>query len=200
MPTGYTAKMYDGKEQSFREYALECARAFGACVELREAPSGPAPLELPGSSYHQERLDKAQAELRAVMAWTPEELAEKAEADYQARKDAWTKQMEECAARLRLYGANLAAAKAWTPPSPDHEELKKFMIQQIETCWGETKPYGESPLGWGGNYEKYREQRLKAIDRDIEHHTRQAREEEARRTMRNSWLRLLHESLPAVTP
>jgi len=35
MPTGYTAKLCEG-EQSFGEFALGCARAFGACVMQRE--------------------------------------------------------------------------------------------------------------------------------------------------------------------
>ena len=35
MPTGYTARIKDGME--FKEYALEYARAFGACLSLQES-------------------------------------------------------------------------------------------------------------------------------------------------------------------
>lgn len=38
MPTGYTADIKDGI--SFETYAMNCARAFGACVSLRDKPSG----------------------------------------------------------------------------------------------------------------------------------------------------------------
>jgi hypothetical protein len=38
MPTGYTAGVADGTITEFREYALLCARAFGACIMLRDEP------------------------------------------------------------------------------------------------------------------------------------------------------------------
>lgn len=38
MPTGYTADIKDGID--FKTYAMNCARAFGACVMLRDEPGG----------------------------------------------------------------------------------------------------------------------------------------------------------------
>jgi hypothetical protein len=34
MPTGYTAKIYNGVPQTFEEFALDCARTFGALITL----------------------------------------------------------------------------------------------------------------------------------------------------------------------
>ena len=34
MPTGYTYKIGEGA--SFKEFVMACARAFGACVEMRD--------------------------------------------------------------------------------------------------------------------------------------------------------------------
>ena len=34
MPTGYTAALYEGKNQTFKEFATQCARAFGACIDM----------------------------------------------------------------------------------------------------------------------------------------------------------------------
>ena len=38
MPTGYTADIQDGKITTLREYALSCARAFGALIMMRDDP------------------------------------------------------------------------------------------------------------------------------------------------------------------
>jgi len=39
MPTGYTAEIYEGeKEVTFEKFALTCARAFGACITIRDEP------------------------------------------------------------------------------------------------------------------------------------------------------------------
>lgn len=36
MPTGYTSPLYEGKEISFEQFALRCARNFGALVMMRD--------------------------------------------------------------------------------------------------------------------------------------------------------------------
>ena len=36
MPTGYTTDIYNGKDVTFKDFALKCARAFGACIHQRE--------------------------------------------------------------------------------------------------------------------------------------------------------------------
>lgn len=62
MPTGYTAAIADGI--SFTNYAMGCARAFGALIEMRDEPSdAPIPEEFKPSTYHLEELQKAQKKL-----------------------------------------------------------------------------------------------------------------------------------------
>jgi hypothetical protein len=36
MPTGYTAMIEEREDVTFREFALTCARAFGACIMQRD--------------------------------------------------------------------------------------------------------------------------------------------------------------------
>ena len=63
MPTGYTAELME-KGQDFPTFVLCCARAFGACIELRDDAHGPAPRKIPRSknSYHTDALKRALAE------------------------------------------------------------------------------------------------------------------------------------------
>lgn len=44
MPTGCTAKLHED-DQSFRDFALTCARAFGATIAMREEPLDAPPSE-----------------------------------------------------------------------------------------------------------------------------------------------------------
>jgi len=41
MPTGYTCQVQDGMITEFKEFALLCARNFGACITLRDEPLSP---------------------------------------------------------------------------------------------------------------------------------------------------------------
>ena len=38
MPTGYTLDLYNGKDITFEEFVLKCARAFGALIDMRDEP------------------------------------------------------------------------------------------------------------------------------------------------------------------
>jgi len=40
MPTGYTADLNDGKQVTFQEFTMKCARAFGALIEMRDDLGG----------------------------------------------------------------------------------------------------------------------------------------------------------------
>lgn len=62
MPTGYTAAIADGID--FKTYALSCARAFGALVEMRDEPANaPIPEEFKPSSYYVTSLASAREEV-----------------------------------------------------------------------------------------------------------------------------------------
>ena len=56
MPSGYTENIYYGKEVTFKDFALGCARAFGACVMQRDDPADVKPKIMPEESYHTEKL------------------------------------------------------------------------------------------------------------------------------------------------
>ena len=53
---------HTGKEVTFKQFALTCARAFGALVHMRDEPLS-APIEKPQQgSYHEDHLEDAQKE------------------------------------------------------------------------------------------------------------------------------------------
>ena len=73
MPTGYTADIKDGI--SFQTYALNCARAFGACVMLRDEPG----------DYHLKAMEKARNALAKLESLTHEKCVLEAARAWDAR-------------------------------------------------------------------------------------------------------------------
>ena len=62
MPTGYTAKLME-QGQTFPEFIMSCARAFGALIMMRDDPANaPIPEKFEPSDYHVRALKKAYVE------------------------------------------------------------------------------------------------------------------------------------------
>lgn len=132
MPTGYTADIKDGI--SFETFAMNCARAFGACVMLRDEPTGGEhiPEEFAPSDYHAKAVQKAREELAALMAMTPEQQERRAAQEWDAAETRRLMLLEERQKTRASYEAMLVKVRAWTPPTSDHVEMRNFMIEQIQ--------------------------------------------------------------------
>ena len=196
MPTGYTEVIE--KDGSFETFLLRCARAFGACVTMREdSVSKPAPRKLtPISDYHIKALKKSQEEYIKLQE-TPLEAAEHQASiifnEEVLRNEEYIQGKNEL---KKKYSTMRAEVLKWVSPSKDHDELKQFMLDQIELCksdwdssyWVENAPIKLSGEVWLGR------QKERAL-RDINYHQKEMAKEEERYNSRNEWLRLLYESI-----
>lgn len=138
MPTGYTYKIVN-EGQTFPEFAMGCARAFGALIHMRDDPWG-APLRLrqqsksPHSlnSYHAEAKAKAEERLKRLEGFDVNERLAYGEHKKQKEIDELKAHIE----RIDLVNAKIAAmqkdVQEWKPPTEGHLELKKFMLQQLD--------------------------------------------------------------------
>lgn len=196
MPTGYTADVVDGKVTEFKDFAMQCARAFGALIMMRDDPlNAPIPDEFaPDTRYYDERIAAELKRLGEVQAMTDAEAEQAAKdahqkaldsrADYLARKDAE-------ASRLNTM---LAKVRAWTPPSPDHEEMKRFMVEQITVSMpGSYAP--EIPVLLDGA--TWRKQESDRLAKSIAYDKNERAKEIERATGRSAWLKQLRASLAA---
>jgi hypothetical protein len=85
MPTGYTAKLVESG-QTFEEFVLTCARAFGALIELRDEPlDAPIPETLEPHSYYAEAVVEAKKRLTNLLDM-PEEEREKLGLSFKEKK------------------------------------------------------------------------------------------------------------------
>lgn len=194
MPTGYTAKLHDG-DQSFEDYLSGCAHAFGALIELRDSGiDAPIPQSFEPRTYHRDGIQAAEAMLTAIDEWTDKQAEEMALTAWQDQILAYEETEEKTSAIRARYQAMLDKVDAWTPPSEDHEGLKRFMREQIEACASEgSMDYYPIPSKLAGV--EFRAQAVAKAIRDIEYHAKGWAEEQERVAGRSEWVRLLLESI-----
>jgi len=194
MPTGYTLDLYNGKDVTFEEFVLKCARAFGALIDMRdESMDAPIPEQFEPSDYHLTELIKAKKRLEEAKKWNEKIAEQEAERAYHEA----LKKREEFVKKNKLirkrYEDMLSKVREWKPPTPDHVDLKKFMIQQLEDSIEFDCFIPEMPQRLSGK--EFKEQQIrKALD-DIEYHEKEYAKEVNRVHERNKWLLLLRESL-----
>jgi hypothetical protein len=193
MPTGYTAGIEKG--MTFQEYALGCARAFGALVEMRDDPMGkPIPEKFEPSTYHIECLDRARTRLKFVESLTLKQAEVEAEREYQDALASHTKYATAKNELRKRYEVMLAEVRAYIPPSPDHVEYKQFMESQLSESirfdcgYSVPAPKKKDPEQW------LRDEQAKAL-KDIAYHREEYTKEQERTESRNRWVRQLRESL-----
>lgn len=196
MPTGYTAAIENGI--SFEEYAMNCARAFGALITMRDdPPDAKIPDEFVPSDYANKLMEDAQAKLARLRAMSDEDADAGARAAYDAVCASHAQAIGKANALRRKYSDMLRKVIDWVPPSSDHVELKKFMVSQINEsiefdC--STRYYNENkPVRMTGK--EWRAKEIAAALRDIEYYSRQHREELDRVAKRSEWVRQLRTSL-----
>ena len=133
MPTGLTSKIYEGKDISFKEFAVLCARTFGALIHQRDEPLYVPIRKREPDTFYLKQLEKAKKNLADFLTNPPTEdsLAKEYEekVERMRKEDAETnKNKQELKAR---YKAMLKKVQAWNPPTSDHENLKNFMIKHL---------------------------------------------------------------------
>jgi len=196
MPTGYTADIKDGI--TFATFAMNCARAFGACVMLRDEPGGgdKIPDAFEPSDYHAQQIEKAQAALAEFRALSPSQHmreASKAWGDAETQRIA---RLDEMRAQRKAYEDMLAKVKAWAPPTPEHDGLKEFMhsqiAQSIDFDCDESYYSTPTPRMTG---EQWAARRLAMLERDLAYHQKEQAAEVERTSGRTAWVKALRASL-----
>jgi len=196
MPTGYTHEIAEGI--TFEKFVMNCARAFGALVLMRDdSPDAEIPERFEPSQYHVDRLKEIESELLKVRKMSLKQCSARAKSDY----DNHLKEIEEGirkAEDLRgKYLSMLSQVRAWQPPSSDHIELKKFMDEQITKSikfdCGTSYYTKQTPVLLSA--QSWKEERLAKLLKDFSYHKKENAEEVERTEGRNTWLRQLRESI-----
>lgn len=197
MPTGYTHRVADGKVTTLREFAMLCARAFGATISMRDTPTDtPIPEKFEASTYHRQELVKARAKLARLERMSPIEAQREMQQNHSSAMACWRDSSIRDAQQRARYLAMIEQVTAWHAPTPEHAGLKDFMLQQLRDsmkfdCGGKylTMPRLQRWPEW------LSEQIIKTAERAAYHASKQA-DDDHRAMMNTDWVCKLRQSLP----
>lgn len=193
MPTGYTAAVVDGSVTEFKDFALSCARAFGALVTMRDEPMDAAiPYEFKPCSYNEERLGEASRRLADLANMTDEEISAASALALLEAMNAHDRYEAQCTLEERRIEAMEVKVAGWKPPTAEHADMKNFMLQQLA-------------VSKRGSFRSQAPERLSAKDwhlaetikaaKDIEYHAGEHAKEIERARSRTQWVAQLRASL-----
>jgi hypothetical protein len=86
----------------------------------------------------------------------------------------------------------LEQVNAWKPPTPEHEGLKRLMIEQCQYETNQSPPTAPSKV----TAEKYRDDSLEYERRMVEWRTEDLQKARERVSYRDAWFKALLDSLP----
>lgn len=136
MPTAYTAILGETEDMKLKDFALLCARNFGALYCMKDEPlSAPIPERFESDDYYKKELDRVQKEHDDFLAMSDTERKEHLERTYDETVKEYvdrakTLSKEKSILRKR-YNNMLYKVVKWNPPTPEHSKLRDFMIDQI---------------------------------------------------------------------
>lgn len=194
MPTGFTAKVADGTVTELKPFVLQCARAFGALVTMRDEPwDAPLPEKLELSDYYPVKIVEIEKQLAELEAMTIEQAEEAQEAEIAKAEHRADKYAVKLASQSENYKSMIAKVREW---SGAPEGIKEFALSQLEES-----------LEWdcGGSYTPKVPDKVPAtvwlasekaeLVKDLTFYKRRYAEELSVNNEQNTWLKQLRESL-----
>ena len=128
MPTAYTADISKGI--TFKEYALLCARNFGATITMRDEPLDSEIPEFQPSDYYVKRISEIQQEIDNLENLTKDDLKILVDKDCAVKFERIDQANLTRDLLKNKYENMLSQVRLWQPPTPEHTNLKEFMIKQ----------------------------------------------------------------------
>lgn len=195
MPTYYTDKIRPEGGVTFEEFVMNCARAMGACITLRDEPGGgeKIPERFEAHPYSMNELTKARERLRDLVRMTVDEVTSECSRVHSEEVGRIRLRNMERDEQRKAYEAMLSKVRSWKPPTAQHEGLRNFMVQQITEsidfdCRKQEEPVCPPPSEW-------HEKEVSECHRLIGYHAAEHAKEVARAADRTEWVRALRLSL-----
>lgn len=133
MPTGYTAYIQDGDITTGKDFLKLCLRNFGIAIDMRNEPlSKPVSTQFESNPYYKKNYEKTVETRNKYRQMTFEEakkeLIDKHKKDMESAK----KSLDEFIAEDERYMKVRDEIEKWIPPTSEHENVKKFALNQID--------------------------------------------------------------------
>ena len=135
MPTGYTCKVRDGEITDSNQFLWEVAHQFGGfvCIPSDFTIDSDAEKFIKISTYYERNIQQLQKELEKYQTITDEELQKQIQDNYNKSLEENKKTRDTYRLYRKRYEDMLSKVKLWTPPTSEHENIKRDAIIQLET-------------------------------------------------------------------
>jgi len=133
MPTGYTADILEGKITNLSQFAKICMRNFGATIHMRDESLNVEYTPRKPDNYYKKEIAKAKKELSRIKNLTIEEVLSEKVKSLKESQEYHLTAISKAETDRSILESLLKEAKEFTPPTPDHQGVKDFMIQQLES-------------------------------------------------------------------
>lgn len=133
MPTGYTSYIKDGKITSDKEFLKLCTRAFGIAIDLKEKSLDvPTPNHFEPHPYYEKAYKDSLVSREKAYSMTLEEVKEDIISKYNDNKASAERCLKDYKDEDKKYLKVREEVEKWNPPTSEHENLKKFCLEQID--------------------------------------------------------------------
>lgn len=195
MATGYTMEIAEGKKVTGEEFIIKCARAFGACISMRDdSLNKPIPPYFEADKYYSNRLETLNKELDLLRSLSLEEVQNKIEKENERISKSNLATIENKKKLMERYLKTLSEVTKWQPPTEEHVKLKEFAIEQLEnSIESDCKMHYMEELITVSPKE-YIANEIKWCLTDIEYATKRQKEESDSLAKRNKWIEDLRNS------
>ena len=198
MPTGYTSEVQEGKI-SFENFVLKCARQFGACASQRDDDISTKPKKIQVSSHHKTELVRAKNKLKALKSKSNKALQEEFDKTIKDGIRNAQNELKNTIIETENYKKMLTQVENWQPPSPDHENLKKFMTDQLKSSleFDDMKDYYTRDMIslQSETFVSWRTQIFDSAKKDVKYHEEALQKEINNVKKQNKWIDQLYSSL-----
>lgn len=132
MPTGYTSCIEKGV--TFEQFAMQCARACSALISMRDdGLETPIPDKIEPNPFYKEQVLEKEKKLEEIIVMTLAQSSVKANEQYDKELIAHHEAIKNHDELRLKYQAMIEQVQNWQPPTKDHEPLKKFMLEQLQS-------------------------------------------------------------------
>lgn len=203
MPTGYTAGIVDGKITTFEQFAKQCIRAFGATIHMRDDNLDVEYTPRTPDDYHKESLRDAKRLYQQAIELSDEDILKNRKKEIEEEIKHAEDRIEQIRKSKEVLLEMKSKAEVWIPPTKDHEEFKKFMIQQLDSTieydgdntYVKVELYQKREELKNLDVDVEREKMKEAAQEDIVYHTKKYYEEIGRCAKSNKWVEDLLQTL-----
>lgn len=206
MPTGYTAKLFDGYDQSFEEFAIQCSRAFGAYAHMKDEPcSIDVPEMIPFDLTHEyDNIGYALQLFVDFQNQSDESVEIKMKQEYEYSLEKLQSSIKQKRAAQQRYEDMLRKVEAWTPPTENHHGIKEFMMQQLKDslvsdCSIDSEKQQIQELQKNNEtFEEYRVRETEALQNNLQFAKEQLERKITEIQEKNQWIQEFRKSLKNV--